>query len=287
MVYTKGGLRVDESMQGAQGFSIRNLSEGDEPALIRLLKDNLQTFSRADWDWKYRSNPAFDYSLVIVAESNGEIVGCNHWLTRDLRLSSSLKVKAALGADVLVYPQHRGRGIGTQLVRFMRASRVFKEKGVVISYMFTDPKLNRRLYEPTAGYFVAPNSTVTYRKLFNCRELKEKFQRANDLINSRKDLQEKLESLNMSVLFKLKGTPIFSIDIGSKGIHLDEGDMGNHDMVVVGDFQTFFTLVDGNGGVWGLVKSWITGKLGIRKGLLKAVRSLNGFRALRSVFSEI
>lgn len=288
LVFTKGRLRVMETTQGTQGYSIRYLSEGDEPALTRLLKGNLYTFSKGDyWAWKYRSNPAFDPSLVIVAENNGEIVGCNHWLARDLRLSSSLTVRAALGADVLVHPQHRGQGIGTQLLRFMRTSGAFKEKGIVITCMFTGPNLNRRLYEPTAGYIVAPNSTVTYRRLFNCRELKEKLQKANGIISSRKDLQKKLEGLNMSVLFKLKGAPIFSIDIESKEIRLKEGDVGKHDVVVEGDFHTFFSLVDGNKGVWGLVRSWIAGELNIRKGMLKVVRSLNGFRALRLVFGEI
>ena len=109
------------------------------------------------WFWKYRLNPNFDNSLVVIAEKDGKLVGSNYWLLRDLKLSSNTQVKAALGADIAVHPDYRGQGIGTELIRFPRLSGAFKEKGILVSYMFGRPELNKRFYSPAAGYIVAPN----------------------------------------------------------------------------------------------------------------------------------
>jgi len=268
-------------------YSYRQFLESDEPAVIRLVKNTFPGFLKGDfWVWKYRSNPDFDPSLVVVAEKNGEVVGCNHWLVRDLKLSSSLEVRAALGADVVVHPEHRGHGIGTQLLRFLRLSRAFKKKGIVISYMFGNPKLSKRFYKPAAGYVAAPNSTITYKKLLNCRELKEEFQRVNDLIKSRKELQTKLEGLKMRVLFRLKGAPNFTINIKSEGVYLEEGKGENPDVVVEGSLPLFSSMMEAKKGGWGLAKAWLTGKLKIRKGLLKAFKILKAFKVFQLAFRE-
>jgi GNAT superfamily N-acetyltransferase/putative sterol carrier protein len=285
MVYTKSGWRVITLTDGEKlQYSYRKFAEEDELALIEFLKTNLHT--RSDfWVWKYKSNPDFDSSMVAVAEKDGEIVGCNHWLERDLKLSSSLKVRAVLAADIVVHPKHRGRGIGTQLLRFLRLSEVFKKKKIALSYMFAPPKLSKRLYAPVVGYVAAPNSTTTYKKFFNCRELKEEFQRINEMIKSRKELQKKLEGLRMCISFRLKGVPVFAIHIESERVYLEEGEVENPDVIIEGSLPLSFSMMKVKQGIWGLAKTWITGEVKIKKGLMKIFKVLKIFKVFKLAVS--
>lgn len=268
-------------------YSYREFAEGDEAALVELLKTTFPSFLKNDfWAWKYKLNPNFDPSLVVVAEKDGEMVGCNHWLMRDLRLSRSLEVRAALAADIMVHPKHRGRGIGKQLLRFLRLSGAFQKKQIILSYMFAPPNLNKRLYAPVAGYEAAPNSTTTYKKFFNCQELKKAVQRVNALIKSKKELQTKLKGLRARILFRLKGFPVFAIYIDSNRVYLEEGEGKNLDMVVEGSLPLSSSLLESNKGIWFFIKAWITGELRIRKGLSKIFKVLKAFEVLRLAFNE-
>ena len=154
---------------------------------------------------------------MIIAEKDEKIVGCNHWLARELKLSNRLNIKAALAGDLLVNPEHRGCGVAAELLRKMRSPQIIKKNGLALTYMFAPLKLNNRLYEPVAGYIAAPNSTCTYRKMFNCKQLKEKISRLDSAIKQKSDLKEKLANLQMTVLFKLTGSPPFSLTFGPEG----------------------------------------------------------------------
>jgi predicted N-acetyltransferase YhbS len=269
-------------------YSFRNFAQGDELALSELLKSNLPSFFRSNfWAWKYKLNPNFDPSLIVVAEKDGEIVGCNHWLLRDLKLSQSLNVKAALGADLLVNPKHRGHGVAKQLVLFLRQNRAFKDKGIVLSYSLAPPLLNKNLYNPVAGYVAPSNSTTTYRKFFNCRELKEKFQLIDDVIQSRVDLKSKLKGLEMHALFRLKGTPTFALHIESERVYLEEGEIEKPDVIIEGSIPLLFSsVVAGNIGARKLVEAWITRKVKIKKGLLKIVKIWRFFQVFQMALSR-
>ena len=263
-------------------YSYRKYHDRDQPALEELLKSTFTSFSESNfWFWKYRLNPDFDPSLIVVAEKDGKVVGCNHWLVRDLKLSSSVKVRAALGADVAVHQEHRGRGVGTELLRFLRLSGDFKDKEVVISYTFGDPKLSKRLYEPAAGYVAAPNSTTTYKKFFNCRKLREKFQLIDGVISSKKELKTKLKGLELCILFRLKGAPAFTIHIESERVYLDEGEVRNPDVVIEGSLPLSSSILEGQTGVWDLAKAWMTGEIKITKGLLKIFKMRKAFKVFQ------
>lgn len=269
-------------------YSFRNFEERDERALSELLKSSLPSFFKSDfWTWKYKLNPNFDPSLIVVAEKNGEIVGCNHWLLRDLKLSRSLNVKAVLGADLLVNPEHRGHGVAKQLVLFLRENRAFKDKGIVLSYSLAPPLLSKNLYKPVAGYVAPSNSTTSYRKFFNCRELKEKFQLIDDAIQSRVDLKSKLKGLEMRALFRLNGTPVFVLHIGSEGVYLQEGEIEKPDVVIEGSIPLLFSsIVEGNAGIRKLVEAWIIRKVKIKKGLLKIVKIWRFFKVFQMALSD-
>jgi predicted N-acetyltransferase YhbS len=267
-------------------YSYRKYEDKDQATLEDLLKNAFATFSQKGyWSWKYKLNPAFDPSFIVLAEKDGKIVGCNHWLIRDLKLTSSATVRVALGADIAVSPEERGHGIGTELVRHFRLSGTFRKKGIVISYMFSDPRLRKRLYEPVAGYEVAPNCTTTYKRFFNCDKLKKEFQLINNAINSKEEIKVQLKKLKMCVTFRLQGAPVFTIHVGSKGVYLDEGEEKNPDVVVEGSLPLSSSFIESGGGLWGWTKAWLTGKFTIKRGKLKIIKMLRVFKLIKQAVS--
>ena len=122
-------------------YVYRHLAKGDEDAVKGLLK---RSSTQSEWEWKYLHNPSFDPCLVAIAEENGKIVGCNHWLLQDIKLSSSSVGKAILSGDIAVDPKHRKRGIGKSLLLFLRSSSLSNARGAVLTYMFANPGLSKR-----------------------------------------------------------------------------------------------------------------------------------------------
>ena len=268
-------------------YSYRVFRDGDEVGLEELLKKTFPGFRENKlWFWKYRLNPSFDNSLVVIAEKSGELVGSNYWLSRDLKLSSNMQVKAALAADIVVHPDYRDQGIGKELMRFPRLSGAFREKGILVSYMFSSYELSKRFYSPSAGYIVAPNHTITYRKLFNCEELKEKFQEIDQAIMSNDAIKKQLKELAMSISFRLKGTPEFSVHIEQEKIYLEEGKAENSEVIIEGSLPLSFLTIGGAVSVSDLVKLWLIGKIKIKRGIFYMFKLRKIFSLFQTALSQ-
>jgi predicted N-acetyltransferase YhbS len=269
------------------GYSYRKFLDEDEVGMKELLQNTFPSFRENNlWFWKYRQNPSFSNSLVIIAEKDGKLVGSNYWLLRDLKLSSNTQVKTALCSDVAVYPEHRGQGIGKELIRFPRLSGFFRENSILMSYMFGRPELSKRFYSPAAGYTIVSNHTNTYSKLFNCQELKEGFQKLDQAIKSNSSIKERLKELVMCISFRLKGAPEFSIHIEQEKVYLEEGKTENFDMLIEGSLPFSFSEIGGSISKGDLVKSLLTGKIKIRKGILYVFKLRKIFMLFQNVLSQ-
>jgi len=260
----------------------RAFNDKDEENVKQLVESVFTYFLSGEyWDWKYKFNPDFDSSLVAVAEKDGKIIGCNHWLLRELRISGSTEVKAVLGADIAVNPEYRGQGIGKSLLLFLRSSQAIRDKGVVLSYMFADPNLSKRLYRPVAGYVPGPAATVSYSKVLSWSKLKDRAEVVNEQINS-----ERFEKFDLKIRFQLSGAPQLLLELSKKGVRVSDGNFKNANITIKSDLSILSMLKKKKWRKRNLIRALLTGKLKVKGSLLNILRFYRSLWLIEEVFSE-
>ena len=273
----------------AREYSCRSLDKRDEEEVKRLIKNAFREFLDGEyWDWKYKQNPDFDPSLVMVAEKDGQVIGCNHWLLKDLRLSPTLEVKAVLGADIVVNPEFRGKGVGKALLVSLRYSETVKRKNPVIIYMFADVNLAQNFYTPTGGYVPLPDRTVSYVKILNWGKVKENARLLNEEISAGK-FKSRLAGFELKVLFKIDNAPALCFYIAEEGIQVSEGDDGcfeDADIVVCSDLATLRQMYRKRGRKTNLFRATLTGKLKFRGKISKLLSFYRNLWIIEQLFSR-
>lgn len=269
-------------MSEAKVSLCRAFNDKDEGYVKELVENTFRGFLNGKyWDWKYKLNPNFDSSLVAVAEKNGKIVGCNHWLLRELKISGSTEVKAVLGADIAVSPDYRGRGIGKSLLLFLRSSQAIRDKGVILSYMFADPNLSKRFYKPVAGYISAPTTTVSYFKLLSWRKLKDRIKILNEKIE-----KERFEKFDLKIRFHLFGAPQLLLELNKNGVRVSERNFKNANVTIISDLSTLSILKEKKNRKRNLMRALLTGKLKIKGSFFSLFRFYRSFWLIEEIFSE-
>ncbi len=272
-------------MNKEHDYSCRTFRYEDEEGVKQLIKNAFEGFLDGDfWDWKYKLNPNFNPSSVMVAEKNGVIIGCNHWLLKAFRLSPSLETKAMLGADIVVHPEYRGKGVGTSLLRSLRSSEVMRNEQPSIAYIFANPSLTKHFHTPAGGYIPAPDRTVLYFKILNWKKLEDSIHVFNEQIAAGK-FKERLSKFELKVLFKISNTPQLCFRMTEKGITVEEKEKNceNADVTIVGDLAMLQKVRTAKKRRWSMFSSLLTGKLKIK------VRPIKLFTLYRNMwlFEEI
>lgn len=267
----------------------RVFHDGDEHAVEKLVESIFGGFLYGKyWTWKYKENPHFDPNLVAVAEENDEVVGCNHWLLRDFKISRSAIDKAVLAADVAVRPDHKGKGVGRDLLHFLRSSDIVKKRHVALIHMFSDPELATKFHTPTAGYILAPDRTVQYTKVLSWKRVRENVDLLNEEIKSGK-FGKKLPRNGLKVLFAMSAAPPLYIHIKEHGLIADdkvENLEKNVDVVVSGDLSAFNKIKMAKKKKWNFLKALLTGKLKIKVKLMKVFSLFDVLWIFEDIFSK-
>jgi len=243
-------------------YSLRILTDRDRIGVMKLLGDTFK-MSNESWVWKYELNPDFDPSFAMVAVNNEQVVGCAFWLPRNIKISNSMSVRAALGADLAVSTSHKGHGIGKALIA--SENEVLENKNVVMSSGFVPPELVKHIHGPQIGLVGVPTSTIVCKKYLDCSKIREKVQLMNGMVDSDQNMRAKLANLHMSVLFRLRGRPLFVIKIGPGMIGVQE-DLTDPDVKVECDL-TYLDLVRSKRRIIILIKALLTRKIRINGSL--------------------
>jgi len=258
----------------------RTLAAGDENTVKGLLRNN---FIPTDWDWKYLRNPSFDRSLVAVAEANGKIVGCDHWLLRDIKFSSSSVARATLSADIVVDPSHRKHGVGRSLLLFQRKSALSSKKGAVLNCAFTSRTLNRRLFQPTSGYVPLETATVTYSRRWSWKQFIRRVEEFKTNAGRKDGLGKDLKR-DVKFGFHVLGAPLLIIAIGQGRVEAFEGNYKDADVIVKSDLATLANLRRKEKRIRTLLKALLTGRLRVSGSLFGMISLYQNLDRLEQVF---
>ena len=270
-------------MSENQVSSCREFVNNDQETVRNLVRKVFKDFLDGNyWNWKYLQNPDFDPSLLMLAEEEGKVVGCNHWLRRDLKICNSLQVKAILGADLIVDPEYRGRGIGRLLMQCARGrvKKVVKE-GVVLRYMFANPDLSKKLYTPVAGYFPAPCTTISYFKILDWSKLISKI----NVANKQKQCPAS-KRRGLKVLFNLSGAPPLLLELYQEKVEPSQCSDPNPDVVLTSDLYTLSSIKANKKRLRALFWALFIRKIKIRGNLLNIIKLYKNFWLIEQIFSE-
>ena len=251
------------------------MAEADKNTVKGLLK---ASFLPTDWEWKYSRNPTFDAGLAAVVEKDGNIVGCNHWLPREIKLSRSSTVSAILSADFAIDPSHRKHGIGKSLLLFQRQSVLPNHRGAILNYMFTTTELGKRLFKPTANYIPVSTSTVTYSRRWSWRQFIRRVEEVS--LNT----EANTKGRNLKFVFYIPGAPPLTIALNQRRIEAFQGDVAEASLRVKGDLATLALLSKKEKRLRKLFKALLTGRIRV-SGSLSGLIGLNqNLDLLREIF---
>jgi len=267
-----------------KGFLCRSFRQKDEDEVKELIKNTFRNFLNGDfWEWKYKHNPCFVPSLIAVAEKNGKIVGCNHWLPRRLKITRNVEVEAVLSADIAVSPKYRRRGIGKSLLLYLRRRAANRKVDAAFTYMFANPNLSKRLYGPVAGYMPIKTSTVSYFKLLSWKRLMKHIASLNERIR-KEESKENLSKQNLKIFFNISNAPLLILSFHGNRIEIEEDFCEDADVTISGDLSTFISLKEKKD-IGNLIKALITRKIKVKGGLFSLIRLYRHIQLLREIFS--
>jgi len=95
-------------------YAVRWYRPGDEADMATLRADVWGAGTEAYIRWKYVETPFLDHVPVVVAETDGEIVGMRPFVPYRMR-EDGRETLALLHTDTIVHPDHRRQGLFTRM----------------------------------------------------------------------------------------------------------------------------------------------------------------------------
>lgn len=104
------------------GFQVRSYRPGDEKWLVETFSSVFHERSLDEWNWLFRPQPCRSSEVDIrILESEGRLVGSVSHIGTPAWVEGKL-LRLAIGCDMMVHPDFRGRGGAELLVKAFRES---------------------------------------------------------------------------------------------------------------------------------------------------------------------
>ena len=268
-------------------YKCRSFLPRDSDAVRELVKTTFPNFLEGNyWDWKHLNNSKFDPSIIAIAEKDGEIVGCSHWLQGNLKIRRNVVVGSLLTCDLAVKPEQRNRGIAKELLLQRRTRETFKNRNIVVNYDFADPRLAKKLYTPLLGYTKIGLAVKKYAKALGWKRL-------IDVVSKEETTKillkrfPKLRKLNLSVCFKSKSSPPLTLRFINGKIEISENEPQNVQILVEADLSVLISVFEAKHVMTHVLKAVFERKIKIKGKLSKLYGVSQNFGLLKAVLRAI
>jgi GNAT superfamily N-acetyltransferase len=264
-------------------LTCRTLQKEDEKEVRRLVESSFPIFSLGKfWDWRYLRNPNFDRSMVAVAEIDGKIVGCNHWIPRRVKLSGTAVLDSMLGGNIAVVPEYRKKGVGKALIYFLRSLHNSRRPSLL--YMFTDNKLPKHFHTPVGGYIPAPSGTTLYARILNWNKLKTNVAAFNCRVK-RGEFKDQLAKVDLTVVFKVHAAPPLCLHLYRQGVNILTS-LESSDVTMLSDLSTLEKIREENAGLRILIITLLKGRLKFKGSIRKMLDLYRNRRILEEILGR-
>jgi hypothetical protein len=106
---------MNTTRQGASQVTIRRFEPDDRAAFLSLYETVFGRSRSTDWfRWKYEDNPYVDHVPIVVAERDGELVGCRSLFAQEMRGYGVVR-PAFQPCDTMVHTEHRKQGLFSRM----------------------------------------------------------------------------------------------------------------------------------------------------------------------------
>ena len=140
-------------------YTYRRFTSADTAGFLDLYETVWGRTRNREWfRWRFEANPYLDDVPMVVAESDGELVGAEPCLVFRLQLGSASAL-AFQPADWIVHPDHRRRGLMRSMTEVLLDR--YATDGPVVYFNFPSPALVPGLQK--LGWRIASRPSTYYR----------------------------------------------------------------------------------------------------------------------------
>lgn len=109
---------MSESTPMRASATIRPFEPDDRRAFLSLYETVFDRERSVDWfQWRYEDNPYVDHVPIVVAEDDGDVVGCRAFFALEAHVEGTEQL-AFQPCDTMVHPDYRGQGLFSRMNAF-------------------------------------------------------------------------------------------------------------------------------------------------------------------------
>ena len=255
---------------------LRRFATGDEPGIVSVLAqckdDTWGARGVPDWEWRHTQRPGFVPEDVVVAEADGQIIGCFHGAVLPIKIDDGLTVPMSYDGDYSVLPDHRGGNITRQA--YDLTDNELTARGVALRGGFTTRELNQRFYHKRFGYVFVRTTTTVQSKILSLEPLEQPVRELGARLLARSRVRRALSTERRVIDLNVEGLPACHLTLSGDGIELAGGTAAKPALLVRVPYVVVASIADGFGPTLrALAFASLRGRVRVR-GLLEFIPSL-------------